>query len=164
MSMIPTDLYMEIESIIRSRESMLSEAETELMKARAKAFDISAPVGSGGGGKYRSAKSRVERAALQLEAIERKYEQAIKWMNVFRKLDAMFPEKSSVGFTASLMYGNGMSQEDVCRFTGASRQTVRRNRDKYVINAALIAAKYGLIEVEALGTEDQSERSSDEDQ
>ena len=85
---------------------------------------------------------------FQDNATKKALETAQKWDAVFRKLDAIFPENTSEGFVASLMYGNGMSQDDVCRFTHCARVTVRRRRDRYVIYAATLAATMGLIKTE----------------
>lgn len=157
MAIIPTEIYNAVENMIRKRDSYFRDVQEALMKARAKAFDISAPSGAGGSGKYRSGKSRVERAAIQLAKVEEEYAAAIKWMDIFKQLDESFPQDTSVGFTVSLLYGNGMSQEDVCRFTGSNRQTVRRNRDKYIVFAALLAVQAGLIEIVNLGEIDIEE-------
>lgn len=159
MAMIPTAIYEEIEHRLKTRDVAISSINEELMLARAKAYDISAPISGTGGGKTHNNKSRVERAAIELDRIERKYQTALKWDAVFKRLDILFPDDSNVGFVASLMYGNGMSQEDVCRACGTSRQTVRRIRDKYIIHAALIAASFNLIEVKDIDI-DQEDGSS----
>lgn len=162
MGLIPNQLYEELESKIRTRWTILSDARMELEKARAKAYDTSAPIGGGGGGKSSGHSSRTERAAMNLMKAEKKFALAVKWDGVFQQIDRVFPDDTSVGFTASLLYGNGMSQEDVCRATGASRQTVRRCRDKYIINVAIIAAGKGLIEVEEIGQDDPEDRDPHE--
>lgn len=155
MAMIPTEIYEEIEKHLKNRSGMILMAKEQLWKARAKAYDISAPMGGTGGGKTHNNKSRVERAALELDRLEKKYQSLMKWEAVFGRLDVLFPEDTNVGFVASLLYGNGMTQEEVCRFTGTSRQTVRRARDRYIIHAALIAASYGLIEVNNIDIDQQ---------
>ena len=81
-----------------------------------------------------------------LAMAEKQRDDALKWLEVFKKLDAVFPERSTnEGFVASLIYGNGMSQQDVCRFCNCARQTVRRRQDRYVNYCAMIASSYGLI-------------------
>ena len=75
-------------------------------------------------------------------------------------MDEIFPvEDSNEGFVASMLYGNGMSQADLARFTGCSRQTIRMRQDRYVIRCAFLAAQAGLIreEVEKYGDTDQKE-------
>ena len=88
---------------------------------------------------------------------EKKLENARKWIAVFQKMDEIFPvEDSNEGFVASMIYGNGMSQADLARFTGCSRQTIRVRQDRYVIRCAFLAAQAGLIreEVERYGDAD----------
>lgn len=148
MGMIPGKLYATIEKRLRERDTAPAKARRALEAARERAMAISTPgTSSGGSGKKSTpGNSRVERAAVLIAMAERNVEILGKWEEVFRKIDEIFPaDSTNEGFVASLMYGNGMSQEEVCRFTGCARQTIRRRRDRYVNYVALLAASEGLI-------------------
>lgn len=160
MSVIPEVAYETVEKKLRQRERLIRKAEEAVARARAKATDISAPSGNIPGGKGGQAGSRVERGALNVVRAEKRLENALKWSAVFRKMDEIYPaEDSSEGFVASMIYGNGMSQADLARFTGCSRQTIKMRQDRYVIRCAFLAAQAGLIreEVEKYGNTDQKE-------
>ena len=160
MSVIPEVAYETVEKKLRQRERLIRKAEEAVARARAKATDISAPSGNIPGGKGGHAGSRVERGALIVVRAEKRLENALKWSAVFRKMDEIYPaEDSSEGFVASMIYGNGMSQADLARFTGCSRQTIKMRQDRYVIRCAFLAAQAGLIreEVEKYGNTDQKE-------
>ena len=151
MASIPTGIYTQVENRLKSRWTAIEKAEAALERAREKARAAGGvPVGVSGGVK-RNVQSRVERMAILVVSAEKTLEIALKWDAVFRKMDEIFPaEKSSEGFVASLMYGNGMSQEDVCRFTHCARQTIRRRRDRYINYCALLAAHEGLIDMKGM--------------
>ena len=114
------------------------------MRAREKAKATNAPTGEGCGSKGRTS-DRTGRAAVAVVSAEKQLEKVMMWLHVFETVDLIFPEDSSEGFVAGLIYGNGMSQQDVCRFTGCTRATVRRRLDRYIYRCALIAAADGLI-------------------
>lgn len=151
MAMIPAGIYAQVENRLKSRWTAIEKAEQALEKAREKARASGGiPVGIGGGGK-RNSNSRVERMAILIVAAENVLDTAWKWDAVFRRMDEIFPpDGSNEGFVASLMYGNGMSQEDVCRFTKCARQTIRRRRDRYINYCALLAAHEGLIDMKGM--------------
>ena len=151
MAMLPAGIYAQVENRLKSRWTAIEKAEQALEKARDKArAGGGVPVGVSGGGK-RNSNSRVERMAILIVAAENVLDTAWKWDAVFRKMDEIFPpDGSNEGFVASLMYGNGMSQEDVCRFTHCARQTIRRRRDRYINYCALIAAHEGLIDMKGM--------------
>lgn len=159
MSVIPEAAYRLVEKKLRQREKLVRKAEEAVAKARAKATDISAPSGTIGG-KGGAPGSRVERGALNVIRAEKKLDSALKWEAVFRKMDEIFPaEDSNEGFVASMIYGNGMSQADLARFSGCSRQTVKLRQDRYVVRCAFLAAQAGLIREEVMrdGDADQKE-------
>jgi len=157
MSVIPEAAYEAVEKKRRQRDKLIRKAEEAVAKARARATDISAPSGGGIGPKGGLPGSRVERGAMNVIRAEKRLENARKWIAVFQKMDEIFPvEDSNEGFVASMIYGNGMSQADLARFTGCSRQTIRVRQDRYVIRCAFLAAQAGLIreEVERYGDAD----------
>lgn len=160
MSVIPEVAYETVEKKLRQRGKLIRRAEEAVARARAKATDTSAHSGNVTGGRGGLPGSRVERGALNVIRAEKRLENALKWEAVFRKMDEIFPvEDSNEGFVASMLYGNGMSQADLARFTGCSRQTIRMRQDRYVIRCAFLAAQAGLIreEVEKYGDTDQKE-------
>ena len=160
MNVIPEAVYRLVEKKLRKRWTLISKAEEAVARARAKATDISAPSGEGAGGKGGgNSGSRVERGAMMIIRAEKRLEIARKWEAVFRKVDEIYPADSNEGYVAGMIYGNGMSQADLARFSGCSRQTVKLRQDRYVIRAAFLAAQAGLIreEVRTNGCADQKE-------
>ena len=151
MSYISEEVYRTVEKRLRKRWTMIRKAEERLALARSKAVDISAPSGSAGsGGKGGKPGSKTERGALAVVRAEKRLETAKKWEMVFRKVDQIFPEDSNVGFVAGMIYGNGMTQADLARVSGCSRQTVKLRQDQYVLRAAFLAAQRGLIREEVM--------------
>ena len=167
MNAIPEAVYRLVEKKLRKRWTMISKAEEAVARARQRATDISAPSGenAGAGRGGGSCGSRVERGAMAIIRAEKRLEAARKWEAVFRKVDEIFPEDSNEGYVAGMIYGNGMSQADLARYSGCSRQTVKLRQDRYVIRAAFLAAAAGLIreEVRADGDTDQKKRSPAKD-
>lgn len=146
MALSPEEIYKICDSRLRSRQTMLARAEAAVRKAMDAASATSAPAGAAGGGKGGRKSDRTQKAAIMLAMATKQRDEALKWLEVFKRLDSVFPEKTTnEGFVASLIYGNGMSQQDVCRFCNCSRQTVRRRQDRYVNYCAMIASQYGLI-------------------
>ena len=146
MAMTPEEIYKLCDSKLRSRRTMLAKAEAMVRKAMDAVGSTSSPAGGTGGGKGSRKSDRTQKAAIMLAMAEKQRDDALKWLEVFKKLDSVFPERSTnEGFVASLIYGNGMSQQDVCRFCNCARQTVRRRQDRYVNYCAMIASSYGLI-------------------
>lgn len=147
MAMSPEEIYRLCDTKLRQRRTMLAKAEAAVRRAMDAAGSIASPSGSGrGGGRGGRKSDRTQKAAILLAAATQQRDEALKWLEVFRRLDSVFPEKTTnEGFVASLIYGNGMSQQDVCRFCHCARQTVRRRQDRYVNYCAMIASSYGLI-------------------
>lgn len=160
MNMIPEVVYRAVEKKLRKRWNLVEKAEEALARAVAKATDISAPSGeTGGGQKGGIPGSRTERGAMIILRAEKRLEIAKKWENVFRKIDEIYPPDSNEGYVAGMIYGNGMSQADLARYSRCSRQTVKLRQDRYVIRTAFLAAQAGLIreEVRTDGDTDQKE-------
>ena len=166
MTIIPEKIYRLVEKRLRQRGKMVAKAEEALRRAEARATDVSAPTGGRIGPKGGKPGSRTERGALTILRAEKKLEKAQKWEAVFRKMDGIYPpDDTNEGYVASMIYGNGMSQADLARFSGCSRQTVKLRQDRYVIRCAFLAAQAGLIreEVTEDGDTDQKERGVEED-
>ena len=164
MSLIPEAVYEAVEKKLRQRDSMTRKAEEAVTRARARATDISAPTGAGGG-RGGMPGSRTERGALAIVRAEKRLERARAWEKVFRKMDEIYPEDTNEGYVASMIYGNGLSQAELARIGGCSRQTVKLRQDRYVIRAAFLAAQAGLIreEVKERGQTHQTDRGVEED-
>lgn len=149
MSLSPSEIYELCDRKLRQRETMLAKAEAAVRRAMDAVGTGSSPAGGAGGGKGRKKTDRTGKAAVLLALATKQRDDALKWLEVFKKLDEVFPEKTTnEGFVASMIYGNGMSQQDVCRFCNCSRQSVRRRLDRYVNYCAIIASRYGLIDEE----------------
>ena len=160
MGVIPETVYRLVEKRLRGRGKLVRKAEEAVARARARATDISAPSGGAGNGrKGGRPESRVERGVIAITRAEKRLEKARRWEAVFRKMDEIYPADSNEGYVAGMIYGNGMSQADLARFSGCSRQTVKLRQDRYVIRAAFLAAAAGLIreEVRTDGDADQKE-------
>ena len=160
MSVIPETVYRTVEKKLRQRGKLIPRAEEALRRAQARATDVSAPSGGGIGPKGGRPGSRTERGAISILRAEKRLTLAQKWESVFRKMDEIFPAKdTNEGYVASMIYGNGMSQADLARFSGCSRQTVKLRQDRYVIRCAFLAAQAGLIREEVMndGDTDQKE-------
>lgn len=153
---IPEAVYRVVEKKLRQRDRILGRAEEALMRAREKATDISAPSGAVNGPKGGKPGSRTERGALAVVRAERRVATARKWMAVFREMDRVYPPESNEGYVAGMIYGNGMSQAELARASGCSRQTVKLRQDRYVIRCAFLAAQAGLIREEV--TRDEWQR------
>ena len=149
--MTPTETYGFIEKKLRNRWTMKERAEAAVARAVEAAGKRRSAMDGTPGGRGGRKSDPNQKAAIILAEAERQRDEALKWEEVFRKVDRMFPEKSSEGFIASLIYWNGMTQQEVCRFCKISRQTVRRRIDRYVNYTALVAAGYRLIPMDDEG-------------
>lgn len=149
--MIPESVYRLVEKKLRDRWELVPRAELRLYNAQARATAPGASAPSKnrpGSGSHRP--DRMEQLAAAVIQAEADLEQARKWLHVFSLMDRVFPfESTQEGYVAGLMYGNGMNQEEICRFTHCERKAVRRRRDTYVCHCALIAASEGLIHLDA---------------
>jgi len=159
MGVIPEAVYRLVEKRLRGRGKQIRKAEEAVARARAKATDISAPSGSASGSsRGGKPESRVERGVIAIARAERRLEKVRKWETVFRKMDEIFPPESNEGYVAGMIYGNGMSQADLARFSGCSRQTIKIRQDRYVVRAAFLAAQAGLIREEVMADGDTDQK------
>lgn len=157
MSAIPEAVFEAVEKKLRQRDRMAEKALEALARARAKATDVSAPIGAGGHGKGPPG-SRTERGAMIILQAEKRLRKAMKWEKVFRKMDDIYPKDSGEGIIAELIYQKRMSQAEAARACGISRQAVKQRQDRYVTRCAFLAAQAGLIReggVKANGDADQ---------
>lgn len=148
MSVIPVKIYRLVEKKLLDRWTMVPRARAALREAQRQAVNLSSPatdairVSSGPG-------SRTQSGAMKILAAEERLDAAGKWQEAFALTDKAFPwETTPEGVVAAYLYGNRMTQEEVCRATGWDRQTVRRRKDHYVAHCALFAAALGLIDIQ----------------
>lgn len=165
MGLIPDTVYLTVEKKLRQREKALRRAEEAVARAKARATDISAPAGAGSGGKGGTPGSRTERGALAILRAETRLERVMAWEKVWKQMDKIYPEDTNEGYVTSMIYGNGLSQAELARISGCSRQTVKLRQDRYIIRAAFLAAQAGLIREEVMecGQAYQADGGTEED-
>lgn len=144
MGAIPEAVYQQIDRKLRIRRKLKERAEARLERARMKA-GISSGTGSATGGTRGSVSDRTGRAAVAIVTAQRQLERTMQWLKVFSTVDDIYPETTEEGATARMIYGCGMSQQEICRKTGCTRSTIRRRLDRYIYRCALLAAAEGLI-------------------
>lgn len=146
--MIPRALYDLCDSRLRDKWAAVERAEQRLQTARERAYAVSAApldqAGSHGGGKG----DKLERAALAVTEAEEQLRQALAWMDVFDRLERIYPPETQEGTVARLIYDRGMTQADCCRVMHRERKRIRELKDTYVINCALLAVQAGLARME----------------
>lgn len=98
-------------------------------------------------GRQRNAVSDpTQRAALRLEEARRRLEYCRAWVHLQEQLYVLLPD----GFTGTVfasVYLDGMTDMDVARRNGRSRQAVRRERDRICQAAVILAVQKGLLRV-----------------
>lgn len=161
MAVIPRQVYDDCERFLYGREDLVRRASERLMLARSRAYSVGASMpeplppelaklpgvnpnaihGSGGAG------DQVERAAFAVIQAEAELCTALKWAEVFSRLDEIFKGKPEADI-ADAIYTQHMQQKTVAESMHYDRQSIRRLRDSYVCHCALLAAEKGLITVQ----------------
>ena len=142
---IPVGLYALCEKRRRRRYTAIGAAQERLREARQAAEAVhSAPPDPNGGSHGAGRGDGLERAAIRAVEAEEQLRQALAWDDVFTRMDRIYPEGCLEDTISRLMYDKGYSQAAVCQALGLHRVTVRRYRDTYVINLALLAVQAGL--------------------
>lgn len=148
MAVIPEKIYRLVEKRLQERHVMVQRAKINLLEAQCAAYGCSAPpmdadhVSGGGTG------NRTQSMAFRVLEAEKALDEARKWQDVFRLLEAAFPFPGTIeGEIANLIYERQYNQAQACQAMKCDRQTIRRRRDNYVIYGALIAASKGLVEI-----------------
>lgn len=161
MAVIPREIYDACEEKLYQRAKLVQAASERLMFARSKAYAISSPMpapldektakrkgvnpnaihGSGG------ASDQVERRAFAIIQAEADLCTALKWAEVFSRLDEIFAGKPEAEI-ADAIYTRHKQQKDVAEQMHYDRQSIRRFRDSYVCHCALLAAEKGLITIQ----------------
>lgn len=158
MAVIPRRVYDECEHKLYRRADLVDRASEKLMFARSKAYSVRAPMpepltpeqnrrpgvspnaihGNGSDG------DRTARAAFAIIQAEAELCAALKWAEIFSRLDEIFAGKPEAA-VADAIYRQHQKQKDVAGALKLDRQSVRRLRDSYVCYCALLAAEKGLI-------------------
>lgn len=139
-------VYQETERRLQERYTAIEQARELMAAARAGAYTVkAAPMDPNGGGRGTGRGDALERKAITVAEAEAELRAALAWDDVFRRLDRIFPPDTKEGRVGWYLYQNGLTQADICRIMGCDRQTVRRNKDVYILNCALLAAMAGLV-------------------
>ena len=151
MNAIPATIYQMIDKKLRRRETLKQRAEARLERAKMKAGSNGLLVGPAG--RHRSTADPTGRHATSIAAAENYLKRTMQWLNVFEAVDRIYPDSTDEGAAARMIYGKGMSQQEVCAATGCTRSTIRRRVDSYIFRVALLAAAEGLINKRELSRE-----------
>ena len=161
MPVIPREVYTACEEKLYQRPVLVKKASERLMFARSQAYSISHHVPEAlpqNAMKNRgvnpnairakgSTGDQVERAALAIVQAEADLCTALKWAEVFSRLDEIFAGKPEAEI-AEAIYQQGQQQKAVAAAMHYDRQSVRRLRDSYVCYCALLAVERGLIKMQ----------------
>lgn len=156
MPMIPRKIYRLCERQLLARYNLIASANERLKEARAMAYSVAAQALDAQGGSHGSGRGDgLERKAIAVVEARQALKDALAWDDVIHRLERLFPDGTMEARVAGYLYGwttgTPVTQEDVCRILRRNRQTVRRYRDTYVTNCALLAAEAGLITIEEDG-------------
>lgn len=161
MAVIPRQVYDDCERALYRRTDLVSSASERLMIARSRAYAVGSTMpaalspdlaklpginpnaihGSSGKG------DQVERAAFAIIQAEANLCKALKWAEVFSRLDEIFKGKPEAEI-AEAIYTKHIQQKTVAEAMHYDRQSIRRLRDSYVCHCALLAAEKGLITIQ----------------
>lgn len=160
MAVIPRQVYDECERMLYQRAALVQKASEKLMFARSQAYSIRSsmpeplspdlckrpgvnPNGIHGSGKNTDPTMNSAFALIQAEA---ELCTALKWAEIFSRLDEIFAGKPEAD-VADAIYTKHRQQKDVADALHYDRQSIRRLRDCYVCHCALLAAEKGLITI-----------------
>ena len=145
MAVIPRKLYAYIEKkLFEQPYAAVSEAAEALIERKEQAYGVKSPGGEGGSGKSSGVSNRVQDGVLRVIAAEEDLDAANRWALVVTRLGEIF-EGTETAKVAELFYAQKLTEAEIARSKGISRQTIRNRRDEYVIRAALLAAEHKLI-------------------
>lgn len=161
MAVIPREVYDACEEKLYRRADLVAKASERLMFARSQAYSVSHSVPDALPPKAMknrgvnpnairakgSKGDQVERAAFAIIQAEADLCTALKWAEVFSRLDEIFAGKPEAEI-AEAIYQQGQQQKTVAAAMHYDRQSVRRMRDSYVCHCALLAAERGLITIQ----------------
>lgn len=145
MAAIPRKLYAFIEKkLFEQPYEAVSAAAEALITRREEAVGVKSPGSECSGGRSSGISNRVQDGVMRVMAAEENLEAANRWAFVLTRLSEIF-QGTEVAEVASLFYAQKMTEAEIARSKGKSRQTIRRCRDEYVMRAALLAAENGLV-------------------
>ena len=175
MAVIPRQVYDDCEQKLYQRADLVNSASEKLMFARSIAYSMRSTMpepltpelakrpgvnpngihGSGGSG------DQTQRAAFAIIQAEAELCTALKWAEVFSRLDEIFAGKPEAEI-AEEIYTNHKQQKAVAEALHYDRQSIRRMRDCYVCHCALLAAEKGLITMQE-GNDDEQRFTPESD-
>ena len=148
MDLIPDWAFREVERRRRRR------GDARAREARLLQDAVGRVMGSPGldriGSPGTPASDKVGREVVRKVAAET---QEAAWEDVFREADEHFGADSDAVKVARLVYDEQLSQAQTAEALKCDRQTVRRQRDAYVIYSAFVASGRGLMEREGQNIE-----------
>lgn len=145
MAAIPRKLYAFIEKkLFEQPYEAVSAAAEALITRREEAVGVKSPGSECSGGRSSGISNRVQDGVMRVMAAEENLETANRWAFVLTRLSEIF-QGTEVAEVALLFYAQKMTEAEIARSKGKSRQTIRRCRDEYVMRAALLAAENGLV-------------------
>lgn len=133
---------------LRDRWLLLERAEERLERAKARAYGIGAAQPDREPIRDANQRDRLSRRVSAVADAERRLDEARRWLAVFAEMDRLYPpaETCPEGQAAALLYGSGYTIAETARALGVRPLTVRRRRDAWVIEAAMMAARDGLLQ------------------
>jgi len=145
--------YRICEAKLRRRLELVPLAAEELRDAREWAHAVKGQAfDAAGGGRGTPGGDGIERRAISVTEAEERLRSALRWDEVMRRLERLYPAGTREGRAAWLLYGwktgSPLTLERTARLMGVSVVTVRRYRDTYLIACALLAAEAGLIRIQ----------------
>ena len=169
MSVIPRDVYSAVEARLYERSTIVTKAARRLSFARAKAQSVGVKIPEALPPKIQKRRGvnpaaihgkgatsdPTENAAFAIIQAEAALCTALKWAEVFSRLDEIFAGKPEAEI-AEAIYQQRKQQKDVAALMHYDRQSIRRYRDTYVCHCALLAAEKGLIKIQE-GNEDNEQ-------
>jgi hypothetical protein len=147
--------------MLYQRPVLVQKASENLMIARANAYTIKSPmpgpvppdlylrpgVNASGIRSSGAATDKTMTGAFAVIQAEADLCRAIKWAEVFARLDDIFAGRPEAD-VAEEIYTKRGQQKDVADILHCDRQSIRRMRDTYVCHCALLAAEKGLITIQ----------------
>ena len=164
--MIPRRVYDAVEARLYQRRTLVARAAEKLLQVRQKASSVGVKIPEALPPKIQKRRGAnpaaihgkgatsdpTESAAFAIIQAEAALCTALKWEEVFSRLDEIFAGKPEAEI-AEAIYQQRRQQKDVAVLMHYDRQSIRRYRDTYVCHCALLAAEKGLIKIQE-GDED----------
>lgn len=146
LAAIPRKLYAYIEKKLYEQPYRAArEAAEVLIERREEAVGVKSPGGGRSGGRG-GPSNRVQDGVLRVIDAEETLETANRWAFVYMRLSEIFAGTETAEI-AQAYYAEKKTAREIAAARGCDRQTIRKRRDEYVIQAALLAAEHGLVKM-----------------